>query len=212
MVSIKHLILTVLGLMTSFYLQAQQDELYKYDRIPDNFQKVYADATADCATGIINTASGQYWGQTKDGILYGYGIFMNNQGGQWIGQYRNGECIFGIMMDDKTANVGSKTFYSLYDLHTGELLKIFTPQGVVTPPASVAKDYKFVSMTYANGDRYVGETYKGERHGYGIYYWSDGQFWFGQYRHNLRDGYGAQFATNEKIYTGKWFDNDKLRE
>lgn len=208
----KHLIILVFSLCISVNLQAQQDELYKYDRIPDSFQRVFADVTADCATGIIQTSSGQYWGQTKDGILYGYGIFSNNQGGQWIGQYRNGECIFGILIDDRTVNVGSKTFYSLYDLHTGELFKIFTPTGVITPPPSIAKDYKFVSMTYANGDRYVGETYKGARHGYGIYYWSDGQFWYGQYRHNVRDGYGALFAGNEKIYTGKWFDNDKLRD
>ena len=61
-------------------------------------------------------------------------------------------------MGNKTANVGSKTFYSLYDLTTGELLRIQTPDGVQAPDPQVAKDYRFESMTYANGDRYVGET------------------------------------------------------
>ena len=207
----KKIFLLALLCLYSFISKAQLKELYKYDRIPDNFQRVFNDMASECATGIINTASGQYWGQVLEGILYGYGIFINNNGSQWVGQYRNGECIFGIMMDDKTANVGSKTFYALYDLHNGNLLHIQTPDGSVTPDPQTAKDYRFESMTYSNGDRYVGETYQGKRHGYGIYYWSDGQFWFGQYQHNIRCGYGAQFGVNKKIFVGKWFDNEMLK-
>ena len=173
---------------------------------------MFNDVAAECVTCLVNTANGQYWGQSRDGVLYGYGIFINNNGSQWVGQYRDGECIFGILMDDKTANVGSKTFYSLYDLTTGELLRIQTPDGVSAPDAAAAKAYRFESMTYANGDRYVGETWNGERHGYGIYYWNDGRFWYGQYRHNVRCGYGAQFDLDNKIFIGKWFDNEKLKE
>lgn len=198
-------------LLCSLNLYAQWDELYKYDRIPDSFQEAFIDASSLCITGIINTKSGQYWGQMTDGSLYGYGIFIDNNGNQWVGQYRGGECIFGILMDTQTANVGSKEFYALYDLTTGNLLRIQTPNGPVTPDPDVAKDYRFESLTYANGDRYVGETYQGKRHGYGIYYWQDGQFWYGQYKHNIRNGYGALFGVQEKIFVGKWFDNEKQR-
>lgn len=188
-----------------------QDELHKYDRIPDNFQLVFNDMCKECMTSIVNTASGQYWGHSRDGILYGYGIFINNNGSQWIGQYREGECIFGILMDNQTANVGSRTFYALYDLHSGELIRIQTLDGPVTPDAETARHYRFESLTYANGDRYVGETYNGQRHGYGIYYWADGQFWYGQYRNNIRNGYGVLFGKNQKLFIGKWFDNNWLR-
>lgn len=190
---------------------AAQDELYKYDRIPDSFQQVFNDMCRQCMTSIVNTASGQYWGHSRDGILYGYGLFINNNGTQWIGQYREGVCIFGILMDDRTANVGSKDFYALYDLQTGNLLRIQTPNGPLQPDAAMTKNYRFESLTYANGDRYVGETYNGQRHGYGIYYWSDGQIWYGQYKHNTRNGYGVLFGKDQKLFIGKWFDNEWLR-
>ena len=82
---------------------AQQNELYKYDRIPDSFQQVFNDVAGECVTCILNTADGQYWGQARDGVLYGYGIFISNDGSQWVGQYRNGECIFGILMGNPLA-------------------------------------------------------------------------------------------------------------
>lgn len=207
----KRFYIVTLCCLCALFVHAQ-DELYRYDRIPDCFQQVFNDMAAECVTCILNTSNGQYWGQARDGVLYGYGIFISNDGSQWVGQYRNGECIFGILMSNKTANVGSKTFYSLYDLTTGELLRIQTPDGAQTPDPQVARDYRFESMTYANGDRYVGETYKGQRHGYGIYYWSDGQFWYGQYHHNVRCGYGVQFGVNNKLFVGKWFDNEKQKD
>ena len=88
--------------LCALFVQAQ-DELYKYDRIPDCFQQVFNDVAEECVTCILNTPNGQYWGQARDGILYGYGIFISNDGSQWVGQYRNGECIFGILMGNPLA-------------------------------------------------------------------------------------------------------------
>ena len=122
----KRLYLSLLSCLCALCAWSQQDNLYRYDRIPDAFQQVFNDVAAECVTCLVNTANGQYWGQSRDGVLYGYGIFINNNGSQWVGQYRDGECIFGILMDDKTANVGSKTFYSLYDLTTGESKTVYS--------------------------------------------------------------------------------------
>ncbi len=187
-------------------------DLYKYDRIPDGFQKVFNDLCKECATGLITTKSGQYWGQMRDGSLYGYGIYIANDGSQWVGQYRDGECIFGILIDSKTATIGSKTFYVVYDLVTCELKRIVQDGYDITPEERKCALYRFEAMNYANDDRYVGETYNGQREGYGIYYWHDGKFWYGQYKDNVRNGYGILFGDDHKVVVGKWLGNDMVKE
>lgn len=188
-----------------------QDELYKYDRIPEGFQQVFNDVGRECATGLITTKNGQYWGQMRNGILYGYGIYIANDGSQWVGQYREGECIFGLMIDSSTATIGSKSFYTVYDLTSCELKRIHKDGFDVTPDAQQCTPYRFEAMNYANGDRYVGETYNGKRHGYGIYYWNDGKFWYGQYKENIRDGYGILFGEDHKVLVRKWLGNDLVK-
>ena len=59
-------------------------------------------------------------------------------------------------------------------------------------------------MTYANGDKYVGEIWKGKRHGYGVYYFQNGGFWYGPFHDNNQTGYGALFTNEGKMRVGKW--------
>ena len=78
-------------------------------------------------------------------------------------------------------------------------------------PADKKEDYRFVALNYANGDRYVGETFQGQKHGYGIYYWANGNYWYGQYRNNIRYGYGALFTPKGTIFYGKWIGDERKR-
>lgn len=186
------------------------DPLERYEQIPDAFQQVFNDYLEENDTRLITTGQGQFLGHTRDGLLYGYGVYYANDGSQWIGQYRKGECIFGLLISGNYATIGSKLHYVYYDLTTS-LIKFVRQSGndrLVSDEE--ASDYHFESLNYGNGDRYVGETYKGNKHGYGIYYWANGNYWYGQYRNNMRYGYGALFTPKGNIYVGKWIGDEKV--
>ena len=63
---------------------------------------------------------------------------------------------------------------------------------------------KFECIEYKSGDKYVGETYKGQRHGQGIYLWKDGDAWYGPWKDGNRDGYGIMMYYNGDVKYGKW--------
>lgn len=58
----KRLYLSLLSCLCALCAWSQQDNLYRYDRIPDAFQQVFNDVAAECVTCLVNTANGQYWG------------------------------------------------------------------------------------------------------------------------------------------------------
>lgn len=209
---IKHFISTIC-LMTSLAVaQAQpSDTLDRYDVIPADFQEVFLDYIEESDTRIITTEHGQFLGHTKDGMLYGYGVYYDNNGNQWIGQYRKGECIFGILIDSLSATIGSKTHYVLYDLPSCRIKFVRQSGNDRIIPEKETEAYHFEALNYANGDRYVGETLEGKKHGYGIYYWSNGNFWFGEFHNNIRHGYGALFTSQGNIFPGKWIGDEKVR-
>lgn len=205
-------IITTLCFMATFAVQAQViDTLGRYDIIPTDFQEVFLDYIEDCDTRIITTEQGQFLGHTRDGLLYGYGVYYANDGSQWIGQFRKGECIFGILISGTSATVGSKTHYVYYDLTTCRIKFIRQSGNDRSFSDKETEAYHFESLNYGNGDRYVGETFNGVKHGYGIYYWANGNFWFGEFRNNIRYGYGAMFTPQGNIYPGQWIGDEKTR-
>ena len=72
--------------------------------------------------------------------------------------------------------------------------------------------YAFKKEVYANGDYYIGEFYKGKRHGYGIYYWANGDIWYGKYDGGYRNGYGMLINTDHRISYGKWLGDSRVDE
>lgn len=202
--------LLLMGGLTALRAQSA-DALGRYDIIPDAFQEVFLDLIEGYDTRIITTGQGQFLGHTCDGLLYGYGVYYADDGSQWIGQYRKGECIFGILISGTSATVGSKTHYVYYDLTTSRIKFIRESGNDRMLPEAETEDYHFESLNYSNGDRYIGETYKGNKHGYGIYYWANGNYWYGQYRNNMRYGYGALFTPQGNIFVGQWLGDELVR-
>ena len=45
---------------------------------------------------------------------------------------------------------------------------------------------------------------KGEKQGYGIYRWADGDVYHGQWKENNKDGYGYKRDANGTEYYGQW--------
>lgn len=63
---------------------------------------------------------------------------------------------------------------------------------------------KFECIEYKSGDKYVGETYNGQRHGQGIYLWKNGDAWYGSWKDGDRNGYGILLYYNGDVKYGRW--------
>ncbi len=193
-------------------IAAQSTPHLKYEIAPADFEHVFLDHVSPYKSRLLSTESGQYVGQTdRDGRIYGYGSFISNEGNQRIGQFRNGRLMFGITLTGENVTVGSSDFYASYSLTTGRLEYIFRANEKKLHDAQALYDYAFVSINYHNGDRYVGEIYRGKRHGYGIYYYANGDYWYGQYRDDVRCGFGAHFTTENSLLIGQWNIEDTPR-
>ncbi len=197
-------ILSVL-MACSLTMQAQFSKLDKYPMVPSDYNGAFFDCVSGYVAGVAKSMYGQYFGQiTQGGDIYGYGTFYTDQDGEIIGQYRKGNLIFGIKMGSQTAKVGAEEHYIAYDLHTGDPLYIIKEGQKYLLPADYKDTYRFESLTYKNGDKYVGETVNGKREGYGIYYYANGNYYYGSYKNNERKGYGALFKTDNKITLQYW--------
>ena len=80
---------------------------------------------------------------------------------------------------------------------------------LVSREEAEASPYRFVCLTYPGGDFYLGETKNGMRHGQGIYHWANGNYWYGTFAENYRQGYGALFREDGHINYGLWYGDDK---
>lgn len=184
----------------------------RYDVAPEAYEHVYLDLVQDFRSMLIDVGNGQYVGQV-DGhhILYGYGQFINNDGNTVIGKFRRGELLQGISLGKDNVTVGNKDHYCSYSLSTGRLEYIYDHGKAITPDASQAADYTFMTMTFSNGDSYVGELYRGQRHGLGIYYYATGGVWYGGYKGGIRSGFGAWFKPGNDMLIGQWDGDDERR-
>ena len=184
----------------------------------DPLQAVFCDyVRAQSQTNYISNAAGEYIGTLIDYKFYGWGLFLSSAGMQSYGQYRNGKLLFGLLINSDVARVGSDEHHVIYDLSTGEIIRLHTKDGdmpleypLVASSDGGASLYSFKKETYKNGDVYFGEFYNGRRHGYGVYQWANGDMWYGAYRGGYRDGYGMLVKPDRHVYYGKWVGDTKV--
>ena len=62
------------------------------------------------------------------------------------------------------------------------------------------------TITYSDGAKYVGEIIDDKRNGYGIYYWTNDQFYEGEWKDGLEHGEGTYTFPNGEKYVGQWKD------
>lgn len=209
---IKIIAILLLSIFMVLHSEAQITPLYKYDVAPWSYEHIFMDYIKGFRSHLIDVNGGQYVGQVDDCYaLYGYGQYINDAGDVVIGKFRQGELIQGITMARSSATVGSKEFYCSYDLTTGRLQYIsrYGAREFVEVPDSM--DYSFMSQTFSNGDRYIGEFYQGRRHGLGIYYYADGGLWYGSFVNDIRCGFGAWFKQDNDMVVGLWEGEDERR-
>ena len=195
-----------------------QEQVKLYDDMCDPLQAVFCDYVREHAeTSRISNAAGEYVGTLIDYKFYGWGLYLSTTGIQSYGQYRGGKLLFGLLINSDVVRVGSDEHYVIYDLATGEIVRLHTREGdmplefpLVTSPDGELSPYSFKRETYKNGDVYFGEFYNGRRHGYGVYQWANGDLWYGYYRGGYRDGYGMLVKTDHHVYYGKWVGDTKV--
>ena len=195
-----------------------QEEVKLYDEMCDPLQAVFCDYTREHSqTSYISNAAGEYIGTLIDYKFYGWGLFLSTSGIQSYGQYRGGKLLFGLLINNEVVRVGSDEHYVIYDLSTGEIIRLHTRDGdmplefpLATSPDGELSPYSFKKETCKNGDVYFGEFYNGRRHGYGVYQWANGDLWYGNYRGGYRDGYGMLVKPDRHVYYGKWVGDTKV--
>lgn len=166
------------------------------------------------------TTNGAYKGQIYNGSKYGYGVYWWKEGdylfGYWSNNRKTGygiyiygdgyemencpECVYFVgysVKSDRGAcydKYGNLIYFG--DFSNGR------PTGTY-PTTDNYSSYKFECKEY-DGDRYIGETYKGQRHGQGIYIWKNGDAWYGSWKDGKREGDGILLYYEGKVKYGKW--------
>lgn len=207
----KHIAILIAAALISLACKAQT-VTDRYELTPDYMQEVFSDIIgSECNIICLGDATGQYIGYSRNNSFFGWGNYIAGNGNQWIGQWNNGKCIFGILIKDKEGRIGSDTHYVTYDLTKGTIINIVKDNETFsyTAEQASASPYRFVRLNYGNGDNYIGETRNGLRHGQGIYYWANGSYWYGTFKDGYRQGYGALFTPDGTISYGLWLGDDK---
>lgn len=180
------------------------------DRHPQwslDYDAIFVDVVKHHVTNVVKSSYGQYFGQlAPGGDIYGYGTFYTDQNGEVYGLFHNGNLLMGLRLGVSTVKVGSESHYIVYDLVTSAPIYIYYKGEKYPLNADHQEQWRFVQMTYQNGDKYVGETVKGKRDGYGLYYYTNGDYYFGRYSDNRPVGYGALFHADNRISIQNWED------
>lgn len=209
------LLCAVLGLTVS-----AQEHVKLYDEMCDPLQAVFCDYVRnESLQNFLSSGAGQYTGTLIGGKIYGWGFFLAADGTRSFGQFRNGKNIFGISITDRIAKVGGENHYVVYDLATGNIIRLFSREGnarlvypLVPTEENPVSPYSFKKETYDNGDIYVGEFYNGKRHGYGVCYFANGDIWYGRYEDGYRNGYGMLVTPDHRVSYGKWLGDTRFDE
>lgn len=167
--------------------------------------------------------NGAYKGQKGNGQRSGLGLYWWENGSFYWGGWSNGDkdgYAITIVPNDNTVNNCSDCVYHVgywkngvksgkgtcYDKH-GNLIysgNFSNDKPTGTYPMTGYASYKFECVDYTNGDKYIGETYMGKRHGYGIYLWKNGDAWYGPWEDGARKGYGINLFYNGSMTYGYW--------
>jgi hypothetical protein len=143
---------------------------------------------------------GNFWGNKK----HGYGINIVPDGYQ-INNCPGAKYYVGYWYNDEKSGNGTCYNASGTLIYNGEF-RNDRPIGTY-PTTDNYVSYKFQTLNTTGADKYVGQTYNGERHGFGVYAWISGEFWIGNWKDGARAGQGIDIASNGSVTTGYWDNN-----
>lgn len=189
-------------------------------------------ALRKCRDYVMKTYdNSSYKGQLYDGKRSGLGMYSWNDGDYYIGGWKSGsrdgkgiyiiggsghvnycpDCVYYVGGWSNGDKYGTGTCYDKFGnlIYDGSFANN-KPTG--TYPMTGYDNYKFECIEYSGdfaGCYYVGETYKGSPHGKGVFIWSGGNMWYGQWKEGVRDGYGIYMPYQGSVSTGTWKGDTK---
>lgn len=161
--------------------------------------------TASHGLGVNKWQNGTfYWGNWSNGAQHGVGIYICPQG-KFISHCSNSVYYVGNWNNDVKS--GNGTCYDEYGnlIYYGKFSNGYPTEAY--PSIGNYSSYKFECIEYDCGDKYVGETKDGERHGQGIYLWKNGDAWYGNWNNGMRNGYGLHLYYNGMYLYGRWLND-----
>jgi len=175
----------------------------------DNGNRYKGQATNDgtlTGLGIHKWPNGEYYiGNRSNNKQDGYGIALV-PAGLHINNCDNCMVYVGNFSSDNKSGKGT-----CYD-ENGNLIYYgdFSNNKPIDdyPSTSSYPSYKFKTIEYTNGNKYIGETKDGKRHGYGIYVWESGDTWFGNWENDGRKGKGIYLWHKGKKWQTENCDGD----
>ena len=157
-----------------------------YWKSGDRYEGHYVDDARNGYGTMYYSNGARYEGEWCDGKKHGNGKYYFSNGTVWDGYWIKGNDAMDVTKTDKS---GIKSY--------GKVI-----------------DNKFLPMSnkkredYDNG-YYDGEFSQGKRHGYGKYFWNDGNRYEGEWKDGSRTGYGNHLYKNLDRYQGDWVNGIK---
>ncbi|KAI8894714.1 hypothetical protein BC833DRAFT_603866 [Globomyces pollinis-pini] len=146
--------------------------------------------------GTCQLTSGKYIGEYKDSMRHGKGKMIYSSGNIYEGEWNN----------NRKVGFGKMTWTTTNEEYEGEWDNIPHGQGTYTWKLNRIRDHQFPCE-----NMYKGNWVDGKRHGFGIFYYSDGSRYEGNWKENKKEGQGVYISSNGRVYNGI-FINDKIKE
>jgi len=152
-------------------------------------------------SAFIWSSGAMYFGEWQGNKMHGYAINIQPEG-YTVNNCPNAKFYVGNWSNDKKSGTGTCYDASGKLIYNGEFSND-KPTGTY-PTTDNYSSYKFETINYTSGDKYVGQTKSGERVGYGVYAWNNGDIWIGPWNNGVRAGRGAFIASNGSYTSGVW--------
>jgi len=148
-----------------------------------------------------------YFGNWFGNKLHGYGLSIMREGWEHS-NCRNARYYVGNFSSNEKSGKGTCYDASGTLIYYGDF-KNDKPTGTY-PTTDSYTSYKFQTINYSNGVKYIGETKDGKKHGYGVLVWEDdGEIWIGHWKDDVRAGEGLAIKPNGSLITGYWENNTR---
>ena len=131
-----------------------------------------------------------YEGETKNGVCHGQGVYYWSSGDRYEGEFTNG-ILHGI---------------GIVYFADGTSRKVQYENNVITK-----SEFNIETVKYSNG-YYKGTLKSGTRHGFGTYYWNNGDRYEGNWKDGNYDGKGVFHYADGERFVGYWKDDKKHGE